>query len=197
MKNYITEYSQQLTQGKIIASRRVKAVYSRLATSTVDRTGQYVFDEGKANRPIEFIERFCKHSKGEWAGQPVRLELFQKAYIQALFGFVDKETGYRQYRESFFLVGRKNGKSTLLAGLSLYMLTSDGEGGAEGCPDRMGGEVLDVGCQMQQMALVAYQHLQSETVIGRYEVNYLVGKMMHVYHYAPKTGVLQFHDEVP
>ena len=52
-------------------------------------------------------------------------------YIQALFGFVDKETGLRQYRESFFLVGRKNGKSTLLAGLALYMLTSDGEGGAE------------------------------------------------------------------
>ena len=44
---------------------------------------------------------------------------------------MDAETGLRQYRESFFLVGRKNGKSTLLAGLALYMLTSDGEGGAE------------------------------------------------------------------
>ena len=131
MKNYITEYSRKVNSGEINTSRRIKAVYSRLAAATVDRTGQYVFDEAKANRPIEFIERFCKHSKGEWAGQPVRLELFQKAYIQALFGFVDKDTGFRQYRESFFLVGRKNGKSTLLAGLSLYMLTSDGEGGAE------------------------------------------------------------------
>lgn len=63
--------------------------------------------------------------------QAVRLELFQKAFIQALFGFIDPQTGCRQYRESFFLVGRKNGKSTLLAGLALYMLTSDGEGGAE------------------------------------------------------------------
>ena len=59
---------------------------------------------------MEFIERFCKHSKGEWAGQPIKLELFQKAFIEDLFGVVDPVTGLRQYRECFFLVGRKNGK---------------------------------------------------------------------------------------
>ena len=129
--NYIAAYNEQLNSGKIVASRRVKSVYARLAAATADTTGQYIFDEARAERPIAFIERFCKHSKGEWAGRGISLELFQKAYIQALFGFVDRETGCRQYRESFFLVGRKNGKSTLLAGLALYMLTSDGEGGAE------------------------------------------------------------------
>lgn len=129
--NYIAEYNAKIQSGEIAASKRVKAVYARLAADTNSSRGGYVFDEARANRPIEFIERFCKHSKGEWAGQPVQLELFQKAFIQALFGFVDAQTGLRQYRESFFLVGRKNGKSTLLAGLALYMLTSDGEGGAE------------------------------------------------------------------
>ena len=129
--NYIAAYNEQLNSGKIVASRRVKSVYARLAAATADTTGQYIFDEARAERPIAFIERFCKHSKGEWAGRGISLELFQKAYIQALFGFIDRETGCRQYRESFFLVGRKNGKSTLLAGLALYMLTSDGEGGAE------------------------------------------------------------------
>lgn len=129
--NYITEYNAKIQSGEIAASRRVKAVYARLAADTNSSRGGYIFDEARANRPIEFIERFCKHSKGEWAGQGIRLELFQKAFIQALYGFVDAETGLRQYRESFFLVGRKNGKSTLLAGLALYMLTSDGEGGAE------------------------------------------------------------------
>lgn len=128
--NYIAQYNDLLQRGNIPASRRVQAVYARLAAA-LQEGGRYVFDEARANRPIEFIERFCKHSKGEWAGQGIRLELFQKAYIQALYGFVDAETGLRQYRESFFLVGRKNGKSTLLAGLALYMLTSDGEGGAE------------------------------------------------------------------
>ena len=129
--NYIAEYNAKIQSGEIAASKRVKAVYARLAADTNSSRGGYVFDEARANRPIEFIERFCKHSKGEWAGQGIRLELFQKAFIQALYGFVDAETGLRQYRESFFLVGRKNGKSTLLAGLALYMLTSDGEGGAE------------------------------------------------------------------
>ena len=129
--NYITAYNSLIQSGEIVASRRVKQVYARLAAATADTSGQYIFDEARASRPIAFIERFCKHSKGEWAGQSISLELFQKAYIQALYGFVERSTGCRQYRESFFLVGRKNGESTLLAGLALYMLTSDGEGGAE------------------------------------------------------------------
>lgn len=129
--NYITLYNNALQRGEIPASRRIKAVYARLAAESVQDGSKYAFDEEKANRPIEFIERFCRQSKGEWAGQSVRLELFQKAFIQALFGFVDRDTGLRRYREAFFLVGRKNGKSTLLAGLALYMLIADGEGGAE------------------------------------------------------------------
>lgn len=129
--NCIAAYNDLLKRGEIPASRRIKAVYARLAAESMQDGGKYTFDEEKANRPIEFIERFCRHSKGEWAGQPVRLELFQKAFIQALFGFVNRDTGLRRFREAFFLVGRKNGKSTLLAGLALYMLIADGEGGAE------------------------------------------------------------------
>ena len=128
--NYIRQYNDLLQRGEIPACRRIKAVYARLAAETT-APGKYVFDEAKANRPIAFIEKFCRHSKGEWAGKPVTLELFQKAFIQSLFGFVDAQTGLRRYREAFFLVGRKNGKSTLLAGLALYMLIADGEGGAE------------------------------------------------------------------
>lgn len=128
--NYIAEYNAMIERGEIPACRRIKEVYARLDAES-QTPGRYVFDEAQATRPIEFIERFCRHSKGEWAGRPVRLELFQKAFIQALFGFIDPETGLRRYREAFFLVGRKNGKSTLLAGLALYMLIADGEGGAE------------------------------------------------------------------
>ena len=128
---YIEEYNNAIQCGDINVCRRVKAVYARLADEVGITDGTYIFDEARATRPITFIETFCRHSKGEWAGLPVKLELFQKAFIQALFGFVDKETGLRRYREAFFLVARKNGKSTLLAGIALYMLTSDYEGGAE------------------------------------------------------------------
>lgn len=116
---------------RIPACRRIKTVYARLAAESDMTDGLYVFDEARANRPIDFIQRFCKNSKGEWAGQPIRLELFQKAFIQALYGFINCDTGARRFREAFFLVGRKNAKTTLLAGLALYMLIADGEGGAE------------------------------------------------------------------
>lgn len=128
--NWIRAYLDEIEAGNITVSKRVRKIYQRLAYD-MDNPGKYRFDETKANRPIEFIERFCKHSKGEWAGQPVRLELFQKAFISALFGFVDSETGLRKYREAFFEVARKNGKSTMLSGIALYMLLADGEAGAE------------------------------------------------------------------
>lgn len=91
----------------------------------------YVFDEKKSLRPIHFIEKYCKQSKGKWSGKNIRLELWQKAFIQAAFGFVDKDTGFRQYTKVALFVARKNGKSTIASGLANYMLTKDGEGGAE------------------------------------------------------------------
>mgnify|MGYP000936417344 FL=1 len=128
--NPIMEYWEGIRSGKYIVSERVRKLYERLADE-ISHPGRYVYSEERANRPIEFIERFCKHSKGEWAGRPVILELFQKAFIAALFGFVDKETGFRRYRETLFLVGRKNGKSTMLAAIALYCMIADGEPGAE------------------------------------------------------------------
>ena len=128
--NYITEYYEQIESEIAIVSEKVRKVYERLAYDTGNQ-GIYIFDEQKANRPIEFIERFCKHSKGEWSGKPIRLELFQKAFISALFGFVERKTGLRKYKESLFVVARKNGKSTMLAGIALYMLLADHEPGAE------------------------------------------------------------------
>ena len=129
--NYIEQYVQAIRAGKCIVSARIRRVYESLAAEIKSPSKPYVFDQSKAERPIEFIERFCKHSKGEWAGKPVRLELFQKAFISALFGFVHETTGIRRYRETMFYVARKNGKSTMLSGLALYMLIADNEAGAE------------------------------------------------------------------
>ena len=130
--NYIREYVELIKRGKIKTSARVRKVYTRLLKE-IDRplkNFKYYFDEETGERPISFIETFCKQSQGD-LGAPLELELFQRAYIQALFGFLDKETGYRRFRETMFLVGRKNGKTTLMAGIALYLLTADYEGAAE------------------------------------------------------------------
>ena len=129
--NAIQEYCGYINDNPAAVSVRIRKIYTQLAADSVKADGDFIFDEKKANKPIAFIEKFCKHSKGEWAGQSVKLELFQKAFISALFGFVHRDTGLRKYREAFFMVGRKNGKSTMLAGLALYMMIADGEAGAE------------------------------------------------------------------
>lgn len=130
--NYVREYWEQLKGGSIVTSRRVKAVYERIVREmdSPDPDFPYYFDEDSGERPIIFMERFCKQSQGT-LGAPLKLELFQKAFIQTLFGWLEKSSGYRRYRETLFLVGRKNGKSTLLAALALYLLVADYEGAAE------------------------------------------------------------------
>lgn len=131
MKNYILEYWDKIQKGEIVACRRLKQQYQKLVDELNNPKDPWVFDIERANQPIEFIERFCKHSKSKWIGKPVKLELFQKAQLQAIYGFVHKETGLRRCREVFTLVGRKNGKSTLKAATGVYMMVGDGEGGSE------------------------------------------------------------------
>ncbi|MFQ5261461.1 terminase large subunit, partial [Clostridioides difficile] len=90
---YIEEYYQKILSGEIVACSRIKQVYKKLVQDLYNPKDNWVFDEELANRPIEFIETFCKQAQGK-LGEPLRLELFQKAKHQAVFGFVDKETGF-------------------------------------------------------------------------------------------------------
>lgn len=140
----IVQYYEWLKANPKKANKKILTVYKKLVgdikgktveyinkqTGEIEQT-EYVFDIDKAQRPIRFIESVCKHSKGKWAGKPVTLELWQKAHIEALYGFVDAENGLRKYRKAVIFVAKKNGKSTELSALGLYGLTSDFEGGAE------------------------------------------------------------------
>jgi phage terminase large subunit-like protein len=129
--NFIQEYWSKIEAGDIQACKRLRQQYIKIIDEIKNPRNPWVFDLDRANAPIEFIERFCKHSKGKWIGKPVRLELFQKAKLQAVYGFIHKTTGQRRAREVFTLVARKNGKSTEKAATGTYMLVGDGEGGAE------------------------------------------------------------------
>lgn len=93
---------------------------------------EYYFDEEAAQVAINFFEKLLRHTKGEWAGQPFILEEWQKErIIRPLFGWKKKSDGTRRYRTAYIEVPRKNGKSTLAAGLALLLLLIDGEPGAE------------------------------------------------------------------
>src|SRR5690606_2022897 len=90
----------------------------------------YWWDEQAANRVVEFIERFCRHNKGEWAGQPFRLEPWQREIVRTVFGW-RRADGTRRFRTAYVEVARKNGKTQLAAAVALYLLVADGEEGAE------------------------------------------------------------------
>ena len=140
---YIEEYYKWIQDNPDKVCQKIKKQYAKLVNNVkkeqkvsfvnkgIEESHTYIFDEKKSLRCIHFIEKYCKQSKGRWAGKPLKLELFQKAMLQSLFGFVDKETGLRKYKKTIFFVARKNGKSVLDSAIATYMLTKDYEGGAE------------------------------------------------------------------
>lgn len=129
--NWPREYLRAIKSGDEVVSRKVRTVYEREVAWMDDPDFPFVFDEASGERPIDFIETFCKHFEGRWCGKPVKLELFQKAKIQLVFGWKEKDTGLRRLREVIDVRGRKCGKSTETAGVEQYMLIADGEGGAQ------------------------------------------------------------------
>lgn len=91
----------------------------------------YWYDEAAADRAVQFFEKCLTHTKGEWAGQPLILSPWQAdQIIRPLFGWKRKD-GTRKYRTMYCQIPRKAGKSTLAAGIAIYLLFADGEPGAE------------------------------------------------------------------
>jgi len=161
-RDYVTEYWHAIEAGEVTVCDKTRKAYERLAYEAEFGRGRWVYDVGKGNRPIDFMRRFCRHSKGEWAGKPVELELWEKAFVCALFGFVDGETGERRFNEALLCIARKGGKSTLAAGILLYLLTADGE---------LGAEVYTVATKLDQAKLIfdeaAHMVEQSPTLAKR------------------------------
>lgn len=121
-------YFTAVADGRIIACEKMKRISDQLLNQFYS-PGEFHFDYDIAARHIRFIEQFCYVPAGD-IGQHIRLELFQKARLQAVFGFVD-DNDLRQYNECLIIEGRKNGKTTECATVELDMLVNDGEGAPE------------------------------------------------------------------
>lgn len=128
--NPILEYYEQIKNGKVTACDKIRKWYKHLSNKVINPTDGYHYDAKRGNHIIEFVENYCRHSKGKMGGQLVKLELWEKAWLAATFGFVDDD-GIRQYNLSVLIIGKKNGKSLLASAVGLYMLIGDGEPGPE------------------------------------------------------------------
>lgn len=132
--NYIKKYYDAISNKKILVSKKLRMQMdelNRLLEECKDKNYKWEFNEALGELPIIFIEKFCKHSKGKYCGKPFLLDLWEKAIIQATFGFINRKTKFRKYNELLIIVARKNGKTTLAAALALYMFLADGEGGSQ------------------------------------------------------------------
>ena len=114
-----------------------KILWKRTSKSeSLSRGHKYYFSQSRADHAVGFFEQFLTHSKGQFAGQPFTLLDWQREeVIEELFGWLRVDNDYRRYRQGYICLPKKNGKSTLLSGIGLYLLVSDNEPAAEvyGC----------------------------------------------------------------
>lgn len=139
---WIEEYLAEGEAGRINIPKRVKKQYKELLPIIRGEDPRWYYNEKLANKPIEFGERFCLQSKDEWRGQPIKYLLWQKAALSAIYGIVERGTDLRKHQRVFILVGKKNGKTTMVAPIALYETA------------RKGNEVYSAANALQQSRII-------------------------------------------
>ena len=125
MRDYILEYYQQLKDGSITAGKWTILAYEYIVIGLEHK--DFFYKPKEAQAAIRWIEKNCFHTEGDMATKRLKLELWQKAMVAAIFGIVDAK-GKRQFREIFLVVGRKNGKTLLAAAIARYIWKTGGFG---------------------------------------------------------------------
>lgn len=126
MSNYILAYYQAIQDGSVVVGRWIRIWYEYIIKGI--ESGEFSFNQKKANKAIKFIENFCHHCEGR--DDLIRLELWQKALVSVLFGIID-QNGNRQFREAVVIMARKQGKTLFASAIISYMVYLDGEYGAK------------------------------------------------------------------
>jgi phage terminase large subunit-like protein len=115
--SYLLKYIHEIESGNIRVGKELKSVLDTLREDMQNL--DYIYDENPGQLRINFIEKFCKHTKSPFNGQHFILELWEKAFLEASYGFKMRETGLRRFNEVLLVVARKNGKTTFIAGIDL------------------------------------------------------------------------------
>lgn len=127
--NPIRTYWEQMNNNQVIVCDKLYRTYKKIIYD-MDNPGEYFYSPSRAEHILIFIEKFCRHSKGKLAGKLVELELWEKAMLSTVFGFINNK-GARKYKFCEIILGKKNGKSLISSCVGLYLMIGDSEGGAE------------------------------------------------------------------
>lgn len=170
-KHRAEQYAEDVRSGKIVACHWVKQAVERYYSDLDQALDKgWVFSRKHAERAINFIEHL-RHVKGRWAGEYLKLEPWQCFIVWNIFGWLMAGTMTRRYTEAYVELARKNGKSTLAAGIALYLEFADKE---------MGAEVYSVAttrdqariCFRYAQDMVRFSDLKSYAVVTRDAIAY-------------------------
>jgi len=128
-KNCILAYYQQIRNGEVVVGRWIELLYEKIV-GMIERKELY-YSAQESYAAIDYIEQHCFHTEGPLAPGPLKLELWQKAFLSCAFGLLEPHTRKRAFREVVLLIGRKNGKSALAAAIAKYVFTIEGGFGAK------------------------------------------------------------------
>ncbi len=142
--SYLVEYYEKCKTGEILIGRELMTQLEMLMDDM--NNPLYRFDTAEAHKRIKFIETECRHSISPFAGKPFLLELHQKAFREAIYGFQMEIEGkwLRRFTEVLYVVGRKNGKTTEVAA----------DGNAEFFCGNIGTNILCASNDYEQAGLV-------------------------------------------
>lgn len=122
------DYIRGVRTGKIVTSQYIKLAVERF--EDFKKRPDMYFDEKAVDECFQFIS-CMKHYVGKCAGQPFTLLPWQQWAISCIVGIKWKSNGLRVCRQVYLQMARKQGKSSLIAALSLYFMICDGEPSAE------------------------------------------------------------------
>ena len=124
-------YSEQVIHEKIPACRWVRLACQRFQDDMEHGHERgLIFDCDNARAVLDFYNK-VPHIKGEWDSKTIVLSGWQTFVVANLFGWVWEDTMLRRFRSAYLEMARKNGKSTFVAPIGLYMMHRDAEPGAE------------------------------------------------------------------
>lgn len=173
-------YASDVLDGRIIACQKVKMACERFFRDLAraeDPDYPYTFDAAKAERPITMMERFLVPPKGDY--EKMELMPWQRFVEGNIYGWVEKSTGLRRFREALVVVGRGNGKSTLVAGNAIFGVSKD---------DERGADVYLLANSKEQAGIVydtAASQIRASRIAGRFRV------LRSAIHYDETGGIIQ------
>ena len=162
------DYAEQIATGIVPASKHAILACERFARDmdAASHPGsQWEFRQDLATRAMLFAAQM-PNIKGPEAGKPIRLMDWQKFVFTNVFGFVERSTSNRRFRQGVVYVPKGNGKTTVSAPIALYLSFGEGEGGAEGYAAAVTRDQARILFEVAQNMVRQSPRLQAEWQIG-------------------------------